>query len=147
MPEAEGDGAGHFAQDHRLVGGPQVELRGDRHLILAKRIFGEEGVGRRARPPDRGDEDLAERPLIAEGITAIGGARPVTDARIDEFLLEGREDLESGLRAERLEAALQEAAQASTAKPRLQRSRYQRGRSARARIPQTRHRPWSRGPG
>ena len=50
MPEAEGDGAGHFAHDHRLVGGAQVELRGDRHLILAGRIFGEEGV-RASRPP------------------------------------------------------------------------------------------------
>ncbi|MGC1579006.1 MAG: hypothetical protein WA813_23305, partial [Beijerinckiaceae bacterium] len=63
--------AGHFAHDHRLVGGAQVELRGDRHLILAGRIFGEEGVGRRARPADRGDEDFAEPPLMAEGIIAI----------------------------------------------------------------------------
>ena len=67
MPEAEGDGAGHFAHDHRLVGGAQVELRGDRHLILAGRIFGEGGVrGRRARPADRGDEDFAERPLVGK---------------------------------------------------------------------------------
>src|SRR5439155_17577963 len=70
-----------------------------------------------ADTPDRRDEGLAERPLVAICIVAVGGSRPCVHARIDEFLLERGEDLQSGLAPQILDSPAQKIARA--ANPRL----------------------------
>ena len=64
----------------------------DRHLELARPVFGEEAVRHRPGRAQCGDKGFAETALAAERAKRIGVARALLDAGIDELLLEGGDD-------------------------------------------------------
>ena len=69
--------ARHLAGDHRVIGGGQRRLRGNRDLELARRRIRRERCPDRAGRAQRGDEGLAETALAAKGTERVGVARPV----------------------------------------------------------------------
>ena len=116
VAQTKGRAARHLARDHALVRRDQRGLRRNGHLVLARAIFGKEGVGLGVRRTDRRDEHLAERALAPERAQTIGVARQVLDAGIDELLLEGGEQMETACLFQRGGSAAQE--RAHTALPR-----------------------------
>jgi hypothetical protein len=113
VAQAEGGGARQFAGDHRRIGGAQCRCRGDGDLKLARAIFGEETVRREPGGAERGDEALAEQALAAECAKTVSVARPILQAGIDEFLLEGGDQLEPARLAEGSGAPAQKFARAA----------------------------------
>ena len=95
-PRLKRRGARHLAQLDRVVGRLHPETRRDSHLVLARAVFGQEGIRLDPRPAHRGDQHLAEDALPPIGVEAIGRARQLLDAGIDELVLEGGVELQAG---------------------------------------------------
>ena len=94
MSPAKRHGARHLARNHGMVGSLERRLRCDSEFELARSIFGEERVGRHTCRAKRRDEALAEGTLPAKRIETVSVAGPILYSRIDEFLLEGGDQLE-----------------------------------------------------
>src|SRR5919198_899809 len=76
---------GKIGQMRRLA---QRGLGRHRDLELARAVFGEERVRRRAGATDRGHERLAEKRGVAEGVVAVGGSGAIAGLRQHHLLLE-----------------------------------------------------------
>ena len=113
MAESIGDRARHLAGDHRLVGGAQTARRADRHLVLARPVFGKKRVRDEAGRAQRRNKMLAEPALAAPGVERIGCAGPLLHPGIGEFLLERGDHGEASLALQRFQRAAQEVARAA----------------------------------
>ena len=113
MPEAVRHSARHLTGDHCMVRSGQGLLRGNRHLELARPVFGEKTIRNGSGGAQGGDECLAETALPAKGAERIGVARAVIGAGIDEFLLERGDEVQAGCRLQLARGAAQEVARAA----------------------------------
>jgi hypothetical protein len=113
VAEAVRGGAYHLADRHCAVGRPHTAGGLVGHLELAGAEFRHEAVRLGAGGTQGGDQHLGEDTLAAEGVQRIRIAGPVLDPRVDEFMLEGRDQGDPGSGLQGGEGAAQEVARAA----------------------------------
>src|SRR5579859_6985662 len=95
-----GDGACQLPGDHSVVCGAQAESGGAGDFKLLRAVFGQKGFGHHARLPQGTQKRLAKEALAAQAMEVVGSWGVRGDAGINEFLLKGGEQGETGLALE-----------------------------------------------